>query len=321
MVMIFPREAQAYRQMRKSYFVLSLLHFPCPCYNKPMLHLHDDKLRKLEELANALRHDIIKMLVKAGSGHSAGPLGLADIFSALYFHILNHRPSEPNWQGRDRLFVSNGHVCPVMYAALAHSGYFPKSELMTLRRLGSRLQGHPERGALPGIENTSGPLGNGSAQAAGAAYALRLKKSPAHVYCILSDGELEEGITWETALFAHRNALSNMTWIIDRNNIQIDGNTENIMPLEPLREKFESFGFHTQEVDGHNIRDFVDAVGQAQAVVEKPSVIIAHTIPGKGVPFMEYDYTWHGKPPNQKEAARALHDLRTLRGKIVSEHE
>lgn len=286
-----------------------------------MFHLHDDKLQELEERANELRRDIIKMLVKAGSGHSAGPLGLADIFSALYFHILNHRPNEPLWSKRDRMFVSNGHVCPVLYAALAHAGYFPKSELMTLRRLGSRLQGHPEFGVLPGIENTSGPLGNGSSQACGAAYALRMDNSDSHVYCMLSDGELQEGITWESALFAGKERLSNMTWIIDRNNIQIDGNTEDIMPLEVLRAKFEAFNFHVQDVDGHNIRDFVDAIGQAHAVVEHPSVIIAHTIPGKGVPFMEYDYTWHGKPPNSKEAARALNDLRTLQGKIQSEHQ
>jgi transketolase len=283
--------------------------------------LHDKDVLKLEERANAMRRDLIKMLTHAGSGHSAGPLDLADIFSALYFHVMNFRPKQPRWKHRDRLYLSCGHVCPIQYVAMAHAGIFPKSELMTLRKFGSRLQGHPEYKALPGIENTSGPLGNGSSQACGAAYALRMDKSRSHVYCIISDGELQEGITWEAAFFAGKYALNNMTWIIDRNNIQIDGMTESIMPEEPLRAKFEAFNFHVQDVDGHNVRDFVDAVGQAHAVVEKPSVIIAHTIPGKGVDFMEYDYTWHGKPPKPEEAEKALRKLRTLGGKIQSEQE
>lgn len=268
-----------------------------------------------------MRRDLIRMLTHAKSGHSAGPLDLSDIFAALYFHILNLRPKQPRWRHRDRLYVSCGHICPIQYVAMAHAGFLPVSELMTLRQLGSRLQGHPEYGVLPGIENTSGPLGNGSSQACGAAYALRMDGSRAHVYCILSDGELQEGITWEGAFFAQKYALSNMTWIVDRNNIQIDGATEDIMPEEPLRAKFEAFNFHVQEVDGHNVREFVDAVGQAHAVVERPSVIIAHTIAGRGVEFMERDYLWHGKPPNAQEAALALAQLRTLGGKIQSEHQ
>ncbi|MEK7529852.1 MAG: transketolase [Patescibacteria group bacterium] len=283
--------------------------------------LHDKDVQTLEERANAMRRDLILMLTQAGSGHSAGPLDLADIFAALYFHVLNHRPKQPTWKHRDRLYLSCGHVCPIQYVAMAHAGYFPKKELMTLRQLGGRLQGHPEYGVLPGIENTSGPLGNGSSQACGAAYALRMNGSRSHVYCVMSDGELQEGITLESAFFAQKYTLNNMTWIVDRNNIQIDGMTENIMPEEPLRDKFAAFNFHVQEIDGHNIREFIDAVGQAHAVVERPSVIIAHTIPGKGVGFMEYDYTWHGKPPNAQEARRALSDLRTLKGKIESEHE
>ena len=281
--------------------------------------IHDKDVIALEERANEMRRDLIKMLVAAGSGHSAGPLDLAEIFASLYFHIMNYRPNQPKWKHRDRLYLSCGHVVPIQYVAMAHAGYFPKSELMTLRKLGSRLQGHPEYGVLPGIENASGPLGNGSAQAVGAAYALRMDMSQSHVYCVVSDGELQEGITWESAMFAGKEKLHHMTWIVDRNNIQIDGNTEDIMPLEDLRAKFEAFNFHVMEIDGHNIREIVDAIGQGHAVVEKPTVVIAHTIPGKDVDFMEYDFRWHGKPPSQKEAQEALKQLRTLGGKITSE--
>lgn len=284
-----------------------------------MLTIHDKEVRALEDRAQEMRREVIKMLTHAGSGHSAGPLDLAEIFAALYFHVMNYRSGTPAWKHRDRFYLSCGHVAPIHYVTLALAGFFPKKELMTLRKLGSRLQGHPEVGSLPGVENTSGPLGNGSAQACGAAYALRMNGSRSHVYCILSDGELEEGITWESALFAGKERLHNMTWIIDRNNIQIDGPTEVIMPLEGLRAKFEAFNFHVMEVDGHNVREIVDAIGQGHAVTAKPTVIIAHTIPGKGVDFMEYDYRWHGKPPNHEEACRALTQLRTLGGKIESE--
>ncbi|HBU27749.1 TPA: transketolase [Candidatus Uhrbacteria bacterium] len=284
-----------------------------------MLTIHDEEVRAIEERAQAMRRDLIKMLTHAGSGHSAGPLDLAEIFATLYFHVMNYKRTMPQWKHRDRLYLSCGHVVPIQYVAMAHAGFFPKKELMTLRRFGTRLQGHPEYGTLPGLENTSGPLGNGSSQACGAAYALRMNTSRSHVYCILSDGELEEGITWESALFAGKEKLHNMTWIVDRNNIQIDGPTEVIMPLEGLRAKFEAFNFHVMEVDGHNVREIVDAIGQGHAVTEKPTVIIAHTIPGKGVDFMEYDYRWHGKPPNTQEARVALAQLRTLNGKIDSE--
>ncbi|HJN85410.1 MAG TPA: transketolase [Patescibacteria group bacterium] len=296
-----------------------------------MLTIHDKKVQELEERSTEIRRDLIKMLTNAGSGHSAGPLDLTEIFVSLYFHVMNHKPKQPKWKHRDRLYLSCGHVCPIQYVVMAHAGYFPKKELMTLRKLGTRLQGHPEFGSLPGIENTSGPLGNGSAQACGAAYSLRMDGSRSHVYCVMSDGELQEGITWESAMFAGKYKLNNMTWIIDRNNIQIDGNTEDIMPEEPLRDKFEAFNFHVMEVDGHNIRDLVDAIGQGHAVTEKPTVIIAHTIPGKGVPFMEYDFRWHGSPPGKLETEKspkkdkqmqvALNELRTLGGKIESEHE
>jgi len=292
--------------------------------------LTEKKLLSLEKKANAIRQDLLKMLATAGSGHSAGPLGLADIFTALYFHVLEQDPKRPEWKDRDRLLLSCGHVAPIRYATMAHAGYFPKSELKTLRKLGSRLQGHPEVLHMPALENTSGPLGDGSPQSAGMAYIAKNEELPWHTYCVLSDGELEAGITWEAAMFAGRNKLHNLTWIIDRNNIQIDGYTEDIMPLEPLKDKFEAFNFSVIEVDGHNIQEFVDACRYAQTIWEHPTVIIAHTIPGKGVDFMEFDFKWHGAPPGQgpeddykkeEQLKEALHDLRTLGGKIQSEHE
>lgn len=283
--------------------------------------LHDKKIKFLEEKANAIREDIIRTLVEAGSGHSAGPLGMADVFTAFYFHILKHDPKRPDWPERDRLVLSNGHICPVQYVAMAHAGYFPIAELRTLRKLNSRLQGHPHRGTLPGLESTSGPLGSGISQSIGMALAARMDKKRYRVYCLTSDGEHDAGNTWEAIMFAGKNRLSNLTVVIDRNNIQIDGYTEDIMPLEPLRKKYESFNWHVLEVDGHNMMQIVDAVNEAIAVYEKPTVILTHTIPGKGVSFMEYEYSWHGKPPNAEEAKLALHELRTLQGRIKSEHE
>ncbi|MEI6479784.1 MAG: transketolase [bacterium] len=283
--------------------------------------LHEKKLKHLEEVANRVREGIVDMLFEAGSGHSAGPLGMADIFTAMYFHVLNHDPKKPNWPERDRLVLSNGHICPVQYVAMAYAGYFPIDELSTLRKLNTRLQGHPHRGALPGIETTSGPLGSGLSQAIGMALASKLDKKKNRIYCMLSDGEHEEGNHWEAVMFAGKNKLSNLTAVIDRNNIQIDGDTESIMPLESLRDKYESFRWNVIDVDGHNIERFVDAVFEAKAIYERPTVIIAHTIPGKGVSFMEKDYKWHGKPPNKEEAREALSELRTLGRRIKSEHE
>lgn len=283
--------------------------------------LNEKKLKFLEETANILRKDVIEMLVEAGSGHSASPLGTADIFSALYFHILNHNPKKPVWPDRDRFVLSCGHYCPIQYAAMARAGYFPPEELKTLRKLGTRLQGHPHRTALPGIENTSGPLGDGFPQAVGMALAARMDGKKHRVYCLTSDGEHDAGIVWEAAMFAGKNRLSNLTLIIDRNNIQIDGFTEDVMPIEPLKDKYEAFNWHVLEIDGHNIEAIVDAANEATAIFEKPTAIIVHTIPGKGVDFMERDYNWHGKPPSKEEAKRALAELRTLSGKITSEHE
>lgn len=278
-------------------------------------------IEELEQKANQIRRDIIKMLETAGSGHSAGPLGMADVFTALYFAIMNNDPKKPDWEARDRLFLSCGHIVPVRYVAMAHAGYFPKSKLKTLRKLESELQGHPERTRLPGLESTSGPLGEGLAQASGYAYAARMDGARFRVFCVTSDGEHDTGNHWEAVLFAGKYKLSNLTVFVDRNNIQIDGHTEDIMPLEPLEDKYKAFNWHTLHIDGHNMEEIIDAVNHARAVYEEPTVIIAHTIPGKGVTFMENLPEWHGKPPDKKEAKKALHDLRTLRGKIVGEHE
>ncbi|MCL4404094.1 transketolase [Patescibacteria group bacterium] len=286
-----------------------------------MTPLHEGRLQYLEELSNKIREKIIEMLLAAGSGHSAGPLGMADIMTAMYFHILNHKPKQPKWPDRDRLVLSNGHICPVLYATLAYAGYFPIEELMTLRKIDSRLQGHPHRGALPGVETTSGPLGSGLSQAIGIALAAKLDKAKYRTYCLMSDGEHDEGNIWEAVMFAGKNKLSNLTGILDRNNIQIDGYTENVMPLENLVAKYEAFNWHVLEIDGHSMPELIAAVSEAEAIYEKPTLIIAHTIPGKGVSFMERDYLWHGKPPNKEEAARALKELRTLGGRIRSEHE
>lgn len=275
----------------------------------------------LAKKAEAIRETIVQMLVVAGSGHTAGPLGLADIFTALYFRVLRHDPHNPEWEERDRLVLSNGHTAPVRYAAMAHVGYFPVEECLTLRKFGSRLQGHPERARLPGLETTSGPLGEGLSQASGMAWAARADGKTHRVYCVLSDGEHDAGNTWEALMFAAAQKLSNLTVIVDRNNIQIDGFTESVMPLEPLREKYESFGWHVLEVDGHNIPQIIAACAEARAIRERPTAIIAHTIPGKGVREIEFDYRWHGKPPSQEEAARFLSQLRTLGGKVAGEHQ
>jgi transketolase len=279
-------------------------------------------LPALEKKANDIRIDLIRMLEHAGSGHSAGPLGLADIFTALYFSVMKHDPKNPDWDQRDILVLSNGHCTPVRYAAMAHAGYFDKKELMTLRHFGTRLQGHPERLRLPGLETTSGPLGSGLSQAAGMALALRMDKTQHRwVYCVMSDGEQNEGNIWEAAMFAAKYKLNNVIAIADRNNIQIDGPTETVMPLENLRDKWEAFGWHVLEVDGNDIEAVIDSCNMAKAIVAKPVMIIAHTVPGKGVDFMEYDFHWHGAPPNHEQAVKALKELRTLQGKIRSEHE
>jgi transketolase len=276
----------------------------------------------LELKANEIRQDIIKMLELAGSGHPGGSLGQADIYTALYFNLMQHDPKNPDWDERDILIQSNGHTCPVRYATMAHAGYFDRKELWTLRRFGSKLQGHPERSKLPGVENTSGPLGSGLSQAAGMALAMRLNKQQHRwVYVTVGDGELNEGNNWEAIMLISKYKLTNLIAIVDRNNIQIDGPTEVVMPLEDLRAKWESFGWHVLEIDGNDIEAVIDAVNMAKAIVEKPVCILAHTIPGKGVDFMEYDFHWHGVAPNHEQAKSALKQIHTLRGKINREHD
>ena len=282
------------------------------------MELTDAEVRALESHANDIRKTIIEMLAAAKSGHTSGPLGMADIFAALYFHVLKHDPKNPDWPERDRLMLSNGHITPVRYAAMARSGYFPVAELKTLRKLGTRLQGHPHREYMPWLENSSGPLGAGLSQAVGMALADRIDKKDKDrfIYCFMSDGEHDEGNSWEAIMLAGKNKLRNLIAVVDRNNIQIDGFTENTMPLEPLVDKWRAFNWHVIEVSGHDFRAINEAIEEAQAIYEKPTVIIAHTIPGKGIDFMDWDFGWHGKPPNEEQARDALHQLRTLGGKI-----
>lgn len=278
--------------------------------------LNDKKIRHLESTACLLRQDVIEMILNAGSGHPAGSLAMADIFSAFYFHILKHNPKNPNWAERDKVVLSNGHICPIQYASLARAGYFPIEELKTLRKLNSRLQGHPHRKALPGIETSSGPLGEGLSQAVGMALAAKLDNKKSTIYCLMSDAEHNCGNLWEAVMSAGKYKLGNLIAVIDRNNIQSDGFTEDIMPLESLREKYESFNWHVLDVDGHNIEELISAINESRAIFEKPTVIIAHTIAGKGVDFMEFDYHWHASSLNKKQAKEALKEIKTLKGKI-----
>ncbi len=277
-------------------------------------------IKELELKANEARMLVVDMLEDAGSGHTAGPLGIADIFTALYFHSAKHDVHNPDWEERDRIILSNGHIVPIRYAVMALAGYFPIEELKTLRKFGSRLQGHPERSKIFALETTSGPLGSGLSQAAGIAYAGRMDNKKFTTFCLMSDGEMQTGNIWEAAMFAGKNRLSNLIGIIDRNNIQINGMTEDVMPIEPLKDKWESFNWHVIEVNGNNIEEVVYAIDTARAIYEKPIMIIAHTIPGKGIKEIEFDYTWHGKPPTKEEEQKFLKELRTLRGKIESTH-
>lgn len=288
------------------------------------IHKHQTVLPMLEKTAVQLRESVIDMLLEAGSGHTAGSLGTAEIFSALYFHILNLDPKNPTDPKRDKLVLSNGHICPILYATLAHRGFFPKSELKTLRKLNSNLQGHPRYGTnntLPGVETTSGLLGQGLSIASGMAMAAKLNNSNQRIYCITGDGELQEGQIWEAAMFASNHKLNNLTWIIDRNNIQIDGFTENVAPLENLRDKLESFNWFVIEINGHNIEEIVNSCNMAKSIIQRPTVIIAHTVPGRGVDFMEYKFEWHGKIPDKDQAAKALKELRSLEGKIRCDYD
>ena len=297
------------------------------------MELTDEKIIELKEKANNIRISLIEALILAGSGHTAGPLDMADIFTVLFFHTLKHNPEKPDWPLRDRLVLSNGHICPVLYSTMARAGYFPIEELKTLRKFGSRLQGHPHRDFLPMLETSSGPLGSGLSQAVGMALADKIDHgltSDRRIYALLSDGELDCGQTWEAAMLAGKEKLHNLVAVVDRNNIQIEGYTENVMPLESLSLKWQAWNWHVIETDGHNMEEIADAFEAAKSIFGKPTVIIAHTIAGKGVPEFERDYRWHGQPPGKgptdkvpadKQAAVALAELRTLGGKIRSEHQ
>lgn len=290
------------------------------------LDITDKQIVELEKKANKIRQLIIEMLLEAKSGHPGGPLGMADIFAALYFHLAKHDPKKPDWEDRDRIVLSNGHICPVRYAAMALAGYFPTSELKTLRKIDSRLQGHPHRTALPGVETTSGPLGEGLSQAIGIALAGQMDKKNYVVYALTSDGEHQEGNTWEAAMMAGKYKLSNLIQIIDRNYIQIDGSTEDVMPLEPFKAKYEAFNWAVLDIDGNNMREIVDAVGEAKAIQDRPTIIIANTVPGKGVSYMENNYMWHGNPPDLldipgappkgQQAKVALEELKKIEEKL-----
>jgi transketolase len=266
--------------------------------------LTDEKSQFLFEKAYAIRRSIVRMLIEAKSGHLAGSLDMADIFAYLYFHALKHDPLKPDWSYRDRLVLSAGHICPVLYATMAHAGYFPIEELQTLRKFGSKLQGHPHRDFLPALETSSGPLGSGLSQLLGMALVERMdygETSHKQFVCITGDGELDEGQNWEAIMFAGKEKLKNVTVFVDRNNIQIDGFTEDIMPLNPLIDKWKSFNWHVQEIDGHNFKSIDEAWRKALIILDKPSVIIANTISAKGIPAFEKKWQWHGKPPTTAE--------------------
>jgi transketolase len=274
-----------------------------------MESISDTTIKELQKIANDLRKKIIQMLAEAKSGHTAGSLGMTDIFTFLYFLALKHDPKNPSWEKRDRVILSNGHICPVLYAAMAKSGYFPEEELLTLRKLGSRLQGHPHKEFMPWLETSSGPLGSGLSQAVGMAILDKIYDGHKTFYALLSDGELNEGNTWEAILLATKHKLNNLIIVIDRNHIQIGGNTEKVLPLEDLKDKFKAFNCFTNEIDGHNFREINNAIYQAKKNITGVSVVIAKTIPGKGVKEWENDYKWHGKAPSKEEALKAIDEL------------
>ncbi len=282
------------------------------------MHLSEENILELKKKAKEIRISIIEMLRDARSGHTAGSLGMTDIFTLLYFHILKHNPKDPFWSERDRLVLSNGHICPVLYATMAHVGYFPIEELKTLRKFGSRLQGHPHREYLPILETSSGPLGSGLSQAVGMALADKIdsKNKSHYIYCLVSDGELDEGNSWEGAMLAGKNKLNNLIVVLDRNKIQISGSTEEVMPLEPLVEKWKAFNWNVLEVDGHDFRKLNEVFEEAQIysnssdkTKHKPTLIVAHTVPGKGIKDWENNYKWHGIAPTKEQAINALREL------------
>lgn len=269
----------------------------------------ENTIRMLESKANLLRRHVIKMTLQAGSGHPGGSLSSADIVAALFFKTMRHDPKNKEWPERDRFVLSKGHCAPVYYAALAESGYFPTDELITLRKMSCRLQGHPCKTKTPGVEMSTGSLGQGLSISNGIALAGRLDKIDYHVYCLCGDGEMQEGQVWEAAMFAAHYKLDNVTCIVDRNGLQIDGATEKVMSLEPLADKWRAFGWNVIQINGNNVREVLEALDKAKAHKGQPTVIIAKTVKGKGVSFMENNVSFHGKSPTKEEAEKALREL------------
>ncbi len=268
-----------------------------------------DVIAELERKANLIRSHVIRMTRAAGSGHPGGSLSSTDLISALFFKVMNHRPSDPYWDDRDRFVLSKGHAAPAYYAALAESGYFPIDELMTLRKLNTRLQGHPSMNKLPGVEMSTGSLGQGLSVANGMGLAAKLDRKTHRIYCICGDGEMQSGQIWEAAMLGAHFELDNVTAFVDRNMLQIDGPTEKIMSIEPLADKWKAFGWNVIEIDGHDMRQILDACDRAKDTRSKPTMVIAHTVKGKGVSFMENALSFHGKTPNEEEAKKALKEL------------
>ncbi len=270
----------------------------------------NNKINNLKNLAIRIRCSVIESLAEAGSGHLGGSLGLADVFTALYFYELRHKPANPVWEGRDRLILSIGHVAPVLYATLAHAGYFSVEELLTLRKLGTRLQGHPGKDkGLPGIEISSGSLGQGLSVGVGLALSYRYDKSSNRTFVVMGDGELQEGSVWEAAMSAAHYGLDNLVAIVDRNNKQIDGNTTDVMNLEPLKQKWEAFGWHVASCDGNNMQAILQTFDSVREVKGKPKIILAQTLMGKGVKSIEDDYRWHGKVPSKEQGAAFVKEV------------
>lgn len=277
--------------------------------NQAQSENNSEEIKRLKEIATELRIWIIKMLTEAGSGHPGGSLSAIDILTALYFHTLRHRPQEPEWPLRDHFILSKGHAVPALYAVLAKSGYFPMEELLTLRKYQSRLQGHPVAGSVPGVEASTGSLGQGLSVAQGLAMAFKMDRKPFRVYSMIGDGESQEGQIWETAMSAPKFGLDNLIVFLDYNKIQLDGTIKDVMALEPVTDKWNAFNWHVQEIDGHDMGEILRALEKTQSVAGRPHMIVAHTIKGKGVSFMENKVEWHGKSPTKEEAEKAVQEL------------
>ncbi len=267
-------------------------------------------IEQLQATAREIRRELLKMLHASGSGHSGGSLSSADILACLYYHEMNIRPEDPKWEGRDRFILSKGHAAPVLYTTLGLKGYFKKEEQFgQLRKIGSLLRGHPISNVTPGVEVCTGSLGQGLSQANGIALSLKLDRSAARVYVVLGDGECQEGMIWEAAMTSSHKKLDNLCVFVDKNELQIDGNVKDIKNIDPLDKKFEAFGWHVLTIDGHSVKDILNALKEARTIKGKPTCIIAHTVKGKGVSFMEGKYSWHGATPNDEQLAQALEEL------------